>query len=194
VFAAEHMHSEWVDTPQERDKMANVKHVVKHTTENLLGVKDLMAYVVRRPGDRLVTDYAGVFSVFTDALIIDQWGLCNEDIALHGGINGIMPIYGKECSACYARLKPDYFHTFVPITREEHSFQSVPQIIDNIFQGPAIDKVIPLHLFAAGRVVEEASGRTLWFLERRRPELPIETRRPRAGIRVDYPFEPPRTD
>jgi hypothetical protein len=193
AFAAVHMHSASIDTPQEREKVGTAETLAQHTIGNLLAVKDLMAYVVRRPGDRLVTDYPGVFSVFTDAEIIDMWGLCNEDIALHGGTNGINPIYGKECAACYARLKPDYFHVGVPIARAENSFRSVPEIIANIFQGPAIDRVIQLRKnFAAGRVVEESTGRALWFLERRRDDLPLETRRPAARIRVDYPFEAPR--
>lgn len=192
-FAAVHMHMASIDTPQERDKLGNATHVGKHTKENLLAVKDLMSYVVRRPGDRLVTDYAGVFSVFTDAQLIDMWGLCNEDIALHGGINGINPIYGKECAACYARLEPDYFHVNVPMARRENSFRNLGEVLNNVFQGQAIDAVIDIrHRFAVGRVVEESSGRTLWFLERRRPELPLEVRRPASGFRVDYPFEAKR--
>jgi hypothetical protein len=190
AFAVVHMHVASIDTPQERDKLGNANHVAQHTEDNLLAVKDLMALVVRRPGDRLVTDYAGVFSVFTDAEIIDMWGLCNADIALNGGINGINPIYGKECAACYARLKPDYFHVSVPIVRSESSFQSLSQVLSNVFQGSAIDAVIRIRRnFGVGRVVEESSGRTLWFLERRRPELPLVTRRPAPGVRVDYPFE-----
>ena len=189
-FSALHMHAASADTPQEKIKIDTATGVEKHTVGNLLAVKDLMAYVVRHPGDRLVTDYPGVFSVFTDAQIIDMWGLCNADIALHGGINGINPIYGKECAECYGRLSPDYFHVGVPIVRKENSFQNVPQIMGNIFQSAAIDRVIDLRSrFAAGRVVEERTGRTLWFLERRRPDWLLETRRPGAGIRVDYPFE-----
>jgi hypothetical protein len=190
AFAVVHMHVASIDTAQERDKLGNATHVAQHTQDNLLAVKDLMALVVRRPGDRLVTDYAGVFSVFTDAEIIDMWGLCNADIALNGGVDGINPIYGKECAACYARLKPDYFHISVPIVRNESSFQNLSQVLSNVFQGSAIDAVIRIRRnFGVGRVVEERSGRTLWFLERRRPELPLLTRRPASGVRVDYPFE-----
>ncbi len=86
------MHSGSIDTTQERDKVGSGIGVTEHTINNLLAVKDLMANVVRHPGDRLVTDYAGVFSVFTDAYVIDMWGLVNEDIALNGGTNGINPI------------------------------------------------------------------------------------------------------
>jgi len=190
AFTGVHLHSASVDTPQETDKLGNAAHVGKHTRESLLVATDLMAYVVRRPGDRLVTDYAGVFSVFTDAEVIDMWGLCNVDIALHGGTNGINPIYGKECAECYARLKPDYFHVNVPIIRTEDSLHDLAGVLDNVFQGYAIDRVIHIRKnFGVGRVVEESTGRTLWFLERRRAELPLETHRPAPGIRVDYPFE-----
>lgn len=190
AFCGVHMHSASVDSPPEADKLGNAAHVAKHTRENLLEVKELMADVVRRPGDRLVTDYAGVFAVFTDAQLIDMWGLCNADIALNGGIVGINPIYGKECSACYARLDPDYFHIGVPMVRSEHAFRDLPGVLANVFQGQAIDGVIQIRKkFAAGRVVIEGTGRALWFLERRRPDLPLVTRRPRSGVRVDYPFE-----
>ncbi len=77
------------------------------------------------------------------------------------------------------------------MARRENTFHDVSQIIPQIFQGEAIDRVISLRTnFAAGRVVEETTGRTLWFLERRRPANPLVTRRPQPGYRVDYPFEP----
>jgi len=190
LFSCMHMHEAFVDSPQEREKLGTANFVGDHTRNNLLAAKDMMAYVVRRPGDRLVTDYAGVFSVFTDAEVIDMWGLCNADIALHGGTKNINPIYGKECAECYARLKPDYFHVGVPFFRAEDAFHDVSGVLDNIFQGAAIDRVIHLRRhFAVGRVVQETTGKALWFLERRRPELPLRTRRPAPGIRVDYPFE-----
>jgi len=191
AFACVHMHVQSVDSPQEADKLGNAKHVGNHTRNNLLAVKDWMALVVRRPGDRLVSDYAGVFSLFTDAEVIDMWGLCNADIALHGGTNGINPIYGKECAECYARLEPDYFHVNIPMLRSLSEFSSISGVLPQIFQGPAIDRVISIRSnFAVGRVVREATNQVLWFVERRRPELPLETRRPAPGFRVDYPFEP----
>jgi len=190
AFSMVHMSSLSIDTPQEREKMGSANHVVTHTVDNLLSVKDLMANVVRTPGDRLVTDYCGVFSVFTDAAVIDMWGLANAEIALNGGTSGINPIYGKECAECYARLDPDYFHVNVPMARSENSFQDIPHIVGQIFQGEAIDRVLSFGTnFAAGRVVQEGTGRTLWFLERRRPGRALLTRRPQAGYRVDYPFE-----
>ncbi len=190
LFSCVHMHAASIDSPQESQKLKTASTVGAHTRDNLIAVKDMMAYVVRRPGDRLATDYAGVFSVFTDAEVIDMWGLCNADIALHGGTKGINPIYGKECARCYARLQPDYFHVGVPIVRERDSFHRLPEVVANVFQGRAIDRVIDLrHNFAVGRVIDEASGKTLWFLERRRDELPLEPRSPAAGMYVDYPFE-----
>ena len=190
AFACVHMHVESVDSPQEGEKLGNAKHVGNHTRNNLLAVKDWMALVVRRPGDRLVTDYAGVFSVFTDAEVIDQWGLCNADIALNGGTDGINPIYGKSCAECYARLAPDYFHVNVPMLRSLKEFSEITGVLAFVFEGPAIDRVIAIRKnFAVGRVVREATGKVLWFLERRRPELPLVTRHPAPGFRVDYPFE-----
>jgi hypothetical protein len=180
-----------IETPEERYKLREARHVTRHTHENLLSVMDLARYVVREPGDKFVTDFAGVFAVYTEATVIDMWGLCNADIALNGGLNGINPIYGKECAACYARIQPDYFHTGVPMVRRADKFSSVGQMLGSIFQGRAIDRVIGLREnFAAGRVVEEATGRVFWFLERRRAERPLVERRPAPGIRVDYPFEP----
>lgn len=190
AFAGVHMHVETVDSPQEADKLGNAKHVGNHTRNNLLAIKDWMALVVRRPGDRLVTDYAGVFSVFTDAEVIDMWGLCNADIALHGGTSGINPIYGKSCAECYARINPDYFHVNIPMLRSPNAFSGLSGVLSNVFEGDAIDRVISIREnFAVGRVIREATDETLWFLERRRPELPLETRHPSPGFRVDYPFE-----
>ena len=191
VFAAQHAHAARIDTPAEARQLAIDGEVRKHTHENLLASMDLARYVVRHPGDRFVTDYAGVFAVYTEATIIDMWGLCNADIALNGGIEHVNPIYGKGCPECYARLDPDYFHVIVPLVRSEQAFDDQRRIIDEIFQGPAIDRVIDLeHAFTAGRVVETATGRTFWFLERKRPGRTFEPREPAPGIRVDYPFEP----
>jgi hypothetical protein len=190
AFSCVHMHMASVDSPQEAEKLANARHVINHTRDHLLAVTDWMALVVRKPGDRLVTDYAGVFSVFTDAEVIDQWGLCNADIALHGGTTGINPIYGKSCIECYARMDPDYFHVDTPMLRSLTEFTNVSQVINFVFTGPAIDRVISMRTnFAAGRVVREATGEVLWFLERRRPERALETRHPAPGFRVDYPFD-----
>lgn len=189
-FFGVHVHMGSVDTNQERAKLGEAAHVQRHTRENLLAGMDLARWVIRAPGERMVTDYAGVFAMFTDATVIDMWGLCNTDIALNGGIDGINPIYGKACAQCYARLDPHYFHVFVPLVRSANAFRSQSQIIDNVFQGHAIHRVIDLRRnFAAGRVVETKTGRAFWFLERRRPGIALVSREPAPGIRVEYPFE-----
>jgi hypothetical protein len=184
------MHAGYVDGPEERGKLRDARNSITHTHKNLLRNADLMRHVLRRPGERLATDYAGVFAVETDAEIIDMWGLCNADIALNGGAEGINPEYGKECSKCYAQLQPDYFHVVVPIVRSVNSFSNVHQVIGEVFQGRAIDRVIDLtHKYAVGRVVEESTGRALWFLERKRASMPRQRRNVAPGIRVEYPFE-----
>jgi hypothetical protein len=149
-----------------------------------------MRWVPRQAGDKLVTDYAGVYSVFTDAAIIDMWGLCQKDIALRGGVRGINPIYGKECAECYLDIDPDYFHIGVPIVRGTEAFHSIEEVIRSIFQGAAIDRVINLKRnYAVGRVVDDERQEALWFLEKRRLGRDLRSRKPAPRIVVDYPFE-----
>lgn len=189
AFVAVHMYIGSLDTPEEREKLGLAQHTERHTRGNLIDNADLMRHVLRRPGERLVTDYAGVFSVMTDAAIIDMWGLCNADIALHGDIQGINPIYGKACAECYARLDPEYFHVMVPIVRAHDSFRNQREVIDAVFQGWAIDHVIDLQRnFVVGRVYEHSTGRALWFLEKKRPGLSYAPRSAAAGLAIDYPF------
>lgn len=191
-FFGVHAHMASIDTPEERSKLGEAEHTKKHTRDNLLNAMDLARFIIRKPGEKLVSDYAGVFAVFTEAQVIDMWGLCNADIALQGSTEGINPIYGKECARCYAWLKPDYFHVNVPLVRSVDEIRSHARVIEQVFQGHAIDRVIDLRRkFASGRVVETRTGRALWFLERRRPGVPLEPRTPAPGIRVDYPFERP---
>ena len=188
-FVAVHMFIGSIDTPEEREKLGGAQHTERHTRDNLLRNADLMSHVIRRPGERLVTDYAGVFSVMTDAAIIDMWGLCNADIALHGDIQGINPIYGKACAECYGRLDPEYFHVMIPIVRSRDAFRNQREVIDAVFQGWAIDRVIDIRRnFVVGRVYENATGRTLWFLEKKRAGLSYASRSPAAGLVIDYPF------
>ncbi len=190
VFVTRRVDASTTETPEEKQILAEAQHTLTHTRDNLLAVADLVRLIPRKPGEKLVTDYAGVFSVYTDATIIDQWGLCNEDIALNGGMEGINSIYGKECSECYARINPDYFHLIVPIVRSPKAIRSPIEAVSQIFQGWAIDRVIGLRQnFAVGRVVEEDSERTVWFMEKRRPGIPLVPRRPAPGIMIDYPFE-----
>jgi hypothetical protein len=190
AFFCVRAHMASVDTPEERAKLNEAAHVMTHTNKNLLPAMHLARHITRRPGERLVSDYAGVFALFTDALVIDMWGLCSEEIALKGSAAGINPIFGKTCVSCYADLAPDYFHANVPLARSKGAFRSVSQVVEHVFQGDEIDRVIGLRKnFAAGRVVEVRTGRAVWFLERRRPGIPLVSRAPAKGIRVDYPFE-----
>jgi hypothetical protein len=187
---AQRLHMASADTPIEASKLGHAEHVKRHTRENLLGSVDLARYLVRQPGERLVSDYAGVFAVFTDANIIDMWGLANAQIARFGGKEGINSIYGKECAACYPSLDPDYFHVTVPLVRKPRAFRSERSVVREIFQSSAIGRYLDLeHDFAAGYVLETATERAFWFLERRREGRTLEAREVAPGIRVVYPFE-----
>ena len=192
VSYAVHVHMASVDTGEERAKLAEAAHVQSHTVDNLMDAMDLAHWSVRNPGDRFAAEYAGVFAVFTDAYVIDMWGLCNADIALQGGTDGInayYAIYGKVCPRCFGALKPDYFHVTNPLVRKENEFTSLDQVLNQVFLGVDIDRYIGIKRhFAVGRVLESETGRAFWFLERRRAELPLVPRTPAAGIRVDYPF------
>ena len=162
-----------------------------------MNAMDLARWSVRKPGDRFAAEYAGVFAVFTDAYVIDMWGLCNADIALQGGTDGINPyytIYGKVCPRCFRSLKPDYFHVTNPLVRKKNEFTSLNQVLDQVFLGVEIDRYIHIkRKFAVGRVLDAETGRAFWFLEQRRPQLPLVPRTPAPGIRVDYPLEPSGT-
>ncbi|HMA93502.1 MAG TPA: hypothetical protein VKP30_12495 [Polyangiaceae bacterium] len=189
AFVALRMYAGSIDSEGERIKLDAAVQLAKHTRKNLLRNVDLIRHMLRRPGERLATDYAGVFSVMTDAEIVDMWGLCNADIALHGGAEGINPEYGKSCPECFERLQPDYFHVVVPLVRGKITFSSQSAVIGQIFQGEGIDRVIDLHRnYIAGRVVEKPSGRTLWFLERRRDGTPLVRRDVNPRVYIDYPF------
>lgn len=190
VVLAIRLHMGSVNSPAERSKLAHAEHVKKHTLENLLGSVDLARHLIRSPGERLVSDYAGVFAVYTDANIIDMWGLANAQIARFGGTEGINSIYGKECAACYPSLDPDYFHVVVPLVRTPKAFGSQNAVQREIFQSRAIGRFLNFRKdFVAGYVLEVSTNRAFWFLERRRAERPIESREVAPDIRLVYPFE-----
>lgn len=183
----EHMAS--LESGNERAKVEHLRHVQRHTSGLIAGM-DLAQYIVRHPGERLATDYAGVFAVFTEANIIDMWGLANRDIALFGGTEGVVPIYGKECIGCLPALDPEYFHDNMPLVTTETRYRSQRELIGRVFLGHEIDSVLGLkENFVAGLVLEEATGRALWFLEKRKPGRLIEERQVAEGILVKYPFE-----
>jgi arabinofuranosyltransferase len=192
AFSTTHMHDFSIDTREEQEKVTFAKRITEHTHRNLLGSLDLLRFVLRKPGDRLVTDYAGVFALFTDATVIDMWGLCNADIALHGSIENIHAIYGKQCPECIRRADPDYFHVIMPLVRSPRAFADEEAVIGAVFLGIELDRVLRFRDdYAVGRVIERRTSRAFWFLERRRAGRSLARRSPAKGIFVDYPFETP---
>ena len=186
MFMAQHLNQLTLDTPLEKGKIGHTNHLLQHT-QGLVDALPFVAAMVREPGDTLVTDYGGVYAYGTDASVIEMWGLANREIALRGNTDGINAIYGKTCVPCYAEFQPDYFHSVTPLLRGEHDFRSVGQLIGQIFQGRAIDRVIGLRKnFVLGRVRRPTTGQTLWFLERKRDGVDFEPRRV-GDLVVDYP-------
>ncbi len=185
-FMAQHQNQWVLDTPVEKGKVGHNDHLLRHA-HGLLDALPFIQAMVRSPGDRLVTDYGGVYAYGTDASVIEMWGLANREIALRGNTDGINAIYGKTCVPCYAEFNPDYFHSVTPLLRGDQDFRSVSQLIGQIFQGRAIDRVIGLRKnYVLGRVRRVATGQTLWFLERKREGVVFEERTV-GDLVVDYP-------
>jgi hypothetical protein len=177
------------NTPEEDRKLAAVEDQIRHV-RGLHRAADLLALAVP-PGGRLVTDYAGIFAVYTDASIIDMWGLVTSRIARFGNTEGINPIYGKTCPICYLALEPEFFHVLQPIVRTPEAFSSAGQVVASVWQSDTIGRYINFRRdFAVGRVTREATRESVFFLERRRPSFSAVARSPRSGARIDYPFEP----
>jgi hypothetical protein len=126
-------------------------------------------------GANLVTDYGGVLSCLTDAALVEMWGLANADIARNGTTSGVNPIYGKTCPACYARLKPDFFHVMYPLLRPADSFKSHDEVVRAVWQ----HETIGVH------VKRKSSDEALFLLKRRGVELVKE---PSGDFVVDRPF------
>ena len=141
-------------------------------------------------GGRLVSDYGGVLAYATDATIIEMWGLGNADIALHGDTEGVQPIFGRTCPACYPALDPQYFHVMDPLVRGDRAFSSPGEVIENVWQTNTIGRYIDFsRTFAVGRVLHPATHEALYFLEKRRPRFSSARRDSGDGFVVDYPFE-----
>lgn len=191
IFMGLHLNQWTLETPLERAKVGHTEHLVRHT-HGLLEALPYVQAMVRKPGDRLVTDYGGVYAYGTEASVIEMWGLANREIALRGNTDGVNGIYGKTCVPCYAEFQPDYFHSVTPLLRGDSDFQNVGSLVAQIFQGHAIDRVIGLRKnYVLGRVRDPRSGQTLWFLERKRAGVDFEERQV-GQLVVDYPKPQPR--
>lgn len=185
----QHLSQAFVDTEQEKGKLSHTQHITQHTL-GLLEALPFIQAMVRAPGDKLVTDYGGVFAYGTDASVIEMWGLANREIALRGNTDGINGIYGKTCVPCYAEFAPDYFHSMVPLLREKNAFTTKSALIGQIFQGRAIGQVVNFRSnYQMGRVLEPKTGRALWFLERKRDGVSFDERAAGRFV-IDYPAPP----
>jgi hypothetical protein len=131
-----------IETGEEAGKVGLSLEVTHHTVAELIGDVRFLRHVIRAPGEKLVTDYAGVFGFFTDAAVIDMWGLTNATIAVRGNGDGIQPMYGKTCVECYREFNPDYFHIVTPLIRKPDTFQTQAQVIAEVFQGAALDQLL----------------------------------------------------
>jgi hypothetical protein len=186
-----HADAHRADTPVERAKLDTAAYVRHHTQQELYAMRDFFGAMIRRPGEVLATDYGGVLGYYTDASIIEMWGLCNRDIALLGTADGINPIYGKTCIECYRRFDPDYFHVMVPMARAPDAFSTHEAVVDQIFQGRELEPVLRLRTrYATGRVSSADGTRALFFVEKRRPGIALVPRVPPGGLSGAYPFEP----
>jgi hypothetical protein len=142
-------------------------------------------------GAHLVTDYGGVMGYYTDAAVIEMWGLANATIATRGNTDGVWPFYGRTCPSCYPELHPNYFHVTQPLVRSDSAFSSADEVIANVWQTNTIGRYIDFKAtFAVGRAVLPQSNRALYFLQRRDAGFTPARRTTKRGIVVDYPFEP----
>lgn len=175
-------------TPAARHRREAQRAWTARVEESLRPAARLLRHVIR-PGETLLTDYAGVFAVETDAAVLDLFGLCNPAVALRGGTVGVDPVFGRFCPECYAEQQPDYLVVMPPMIRAADAFTDQEQVIEALFKGPRLAEPLGLRTrYVAGRVLE--GGRGVWFLERRRPGARLARREPAPGITLDYPFEP----
>jgi hypothetical protein len=138
----------------------------------------------------LVTDYGGIFGYYTEGAVIEMWGLANATIATRGNTEGVRPIYGKTCPACYPELQPEYFHVMQPMVRREPAFSSANQVIANVWQTDTIGRYIDFKAtFAVGRALSPQTGEALYFLQKRDGGFSPARKTTGRGLVLDYPFE-----
>jgi hypothetical protein len=190
---AVHMDHRFLNNGMEKSKVAGVADQTANVL-SYLRAADFLAQVVPA-GARLVTDYGGVFACYTDGALIEMWGLANATIATRGDTEGVLPIYGKTCAACYPELRPEYFHVMQPMVRKEspteHAFRSTDDVIANVWQTNTIGRYIDFKAtFAAGRVYRPATNEALYFLRKRDASFAPTSKTTATGFVIDYPFEP----
>ncbi|MBC8132914.1 MAG: hypothetical protein H7X95_08020 [Deltaproteobacteria bacterium] len=189
VVLAGRIDHRWWNDGVENQKIAFISEQIDHVNRLKRAASFLRAAVP--VGRRLVTDYAGVMGYYTDAAVIDMWGLATPVIARRGGVERIQPIYGRTCPECYPELDPEFFHVWSPLVRPEPAFKSVQEVIANVWQTDTIGRYIDFaKVFAVGRIVDRSRGDALYFLEKRGPAFSSALRNV-DGFQVDYPFEPP---
>jgi len=178
----------FLNSPEEDGKLGGIDQQVANVREYLHAAKFLRHVVP--PGGRLATDYGGVLAYATDAAIIEQWGLANAEIALHGDTEGVQPVYGRTCPPCYPALDPEFFHVVDPLVRHERAFSSPGEVVANVFQNDTIGRYIDLQRgYAVGRVLHPATHEALYFLQKRGPVFSSARRESGDGFAVDYPLE-----
>jgi hypothetical protein len=190
---AVHMDHRTVNNGMENGKVAGVADQTNNV-QSYLRAADFLGQVVPT-GARLVTDYGGVFACYTDGALIEMWGLANATIATRGDTEGVLPIYGKTCAACYPELQPEYFHVMQPMVRKEspteHAFKSTDDVIANVWQTNTIGRYIDFKAtFAAGRIYRPATSEALYFLRKRDASFSPASKTTATGFVIDYPFEP----
>jgi hypothetical protein len=190
---AAHMDHRYLNDGAEAGKLAGCADQTANV-QSYLRAAEFLRQVVPA-GGRLVTDYGGVFACFTEGAVIEMWGLANATIATRGNTEGVLPIYGKTCAACYPELQPEYFHVMQPMVRKDSpaapAFISADDVIANVWQTNTIGRYIDFRAtFAAGRITRPATNEALYFLRKRDSSFsPARTTTP-SGFVVDYPFEP----
>ncbi len=187
AFVAVRVDGHVLDTRAEERKRDTIRSWTSRVEQGLLPGVRLLGLVIR-PGESLLTDYAGVFAFHTDATVIDLFGICNTAVAMRGDA-GPDPAYGRFCPACYAEARPAYLHLLPPLVRPADAFADHAAVVDAVFRTAQLDRALELRTqYVTGRVRQESTRQGVFFLERRRDGAQYAPRTVAPGITVDYPF------